>query len=183
MLQIYNKEWDDNLTRDMITTFFIDDHVKPEAQEKGAIREFMNRPGFYTDLEVIPGALETITLWVQRGYHIVFLSSPAGPDSAKEKHEWIVEKFGHLGFTRKDIILASQKELVFGDALIDDSDKNARLWKECHPFGRTLTIRYPHCDSDPYGWDFISLPYSEAEVAWQHIDDYIRKFNYNFVRR
>jgi len=101
----------------------------------------------------------------------------------KRPLEWIVEKFGHLGFTRKDIILASQKELVFGDALIDDSDKNARLWKECHPFGRTLTIRYPHCDSDPYGWDFISLPYSEAEVAWQHIDDYIRKFNYNFVRR
>lgn len=74
---------------------------------------------FYLDLELMPGAKETIQKLDEK-YEIVFLSAPSwgNVDSFTEKRLWIEKYFGDWGKKRMD--LSFRKGHYMGHYLIDD---------------------------------------------------------------
>jgi Uncharacterized protein conserved in bacteria len=100
------------------TSFNLWDGRTPEEQE--AIREVMNRPGFYRDLDPIDGAVDAVKEAVALGHEVHFLSAPwtTNPTCAQDKYDWIGKHFGDDW--RDRLILAKDKTIVSGDILFDD---------------------------------------------------------------
>ncbi len=93
----------------------------PEAIRR-QIDEIWHRPGFYRDLEIIPGAKEAYHFLIENDFKVFFVSSPNGGIDAghclKEKFESLEEHFG-LDATR-GLVLTYDKTLIRCDYLIDD---------------------------------------------------------------
>jgi 5'(3')-deoxyribonucleotidase len=77
---------------------------------------------FYLDLELIPGAKESL-LRLDSKYEIAFVSAPSwnNPHSFTEKRIWIEKFFGRWGEKRMD--LSFRKGLYMGHFLVDDRTK------------------------------------------------------------
>lgn len=75
--------------------------------------------GFYRDLEIMPGAYESIQI-LSKYFDVYFLSTAewGNLSSWVDKRVWIEEKFGKLGY--KKLILSHNKSLNLGKYLIDD---------------------------------------------------------------
>jgi len=80
---------------------------------------YHSTPEFYLQLELMPGAKETIKKLDEK-YEIVFLSAPSwgNVDSFTEKRLWIEKYFGDWGKKRMD--LSFRKGHYMGHYLIDD---------------------------------------------------------------
>ena len=57
-LAVYNHDYGDNLTEADITSWNWDEFVKPECGKR--IYHYLNRPGFFADLEPIEGCVESL---------------------------------------------------------------------------------------------------------------------------
>lgn len=77
-------------------------------------------PGFYRDLEPMPGALEAFD-WLNEHFDVYICSSPSwrNPSSWIDKRLWVDNVLGEKA--RKKLILTHNKGLVRGDYLIDDN--------------------------------------------------------------
>lgn len=75
--------------------------------------------GFYRDLDIMPGAYESIQI-LSKYFDVYFLSTAewGNLSSWVDKRLWIEEKFGKLGY--KKLILSHNKSLNLGKYLIDD---------------------------------------------------------------
>lgn len=89
-----------------------------EFKEKKLYRQ----PGFYAELELIPGARESV-ISLGKNYDVRFLSAPSwgNPDSFTEKRIWIEKHFGEFAHQKMD--LTFRKDLAMGHYLIDDRTK------------------------------------------------------------
>jgi 5'(3')-deoxyribonucleotidase len=77
--------------------------------------------GFYTNLPVIPGAIETYK-WLEERFDVWILTRPSywNPLCYTEKRVWVEN---HLGLeTCRKLILSWDKSLLKGDYLIDDNN-------------------------------------------------------------
>jgi 5'(3')-deoxyribonucleotidase len=104
-------------------------------------------PGFFRNLEVLPGAREAVSELLK--YKNVDLFIASKPDSknllsATEKFEWIQEHFPEL---LKRMFLTCEKGHLNGDYLVDDHAK----WAE------TFKGTFLHFDED------------KPEESWQHV--------------
>lgn len=92
----------------------------PDEQE--AIRDIMNRPGFYKEMEPIAGAVDAVKEAQALGHEVFFLSAPwiTNTTCASDKYDWIEKTFGE-GWGDK-LILAKDKTVVSGDVLFDDKE-------------------------------------------------------------
>lgn len=90
--------------------------------EQDAIRDIMNRAGFYKDMKPIDGAVDAVKEAQGMGHEVFFLSAPWITNStcASDKYDWIEKIFGE-GWGDK-LILAKDKTVVSGDVLFDDKD-------------------------------------------------------------
>lgn len=80
-------------------------------------------PGFYRDLEPMPGAIEAWN-WLYENFDVYIASSPSwsNPSSWIDKRLWVAN---HLGPTaKKRLILTHNKGLLEGNILIDDNTWN-----------------------------------------------------------
>lgn len=82
-------------------------------------KKMYRQPNFYLELELMPGAKETIQK-LDSQYEISFVSAPSwdNPSSFTEKRIWIERHFGQWGRKRMD--LSFRKGHYFGHYLIDD---------------------------------------------------------------
>lgn len=89
-------------------------------EEKVIIREIMNTPGFYRNLEPIEGAREALEAAVAAGHDVRIVSAPfvSNPTCASDKVDWIVRHYGADWAAR--VVLTGDKTVVHGDYLIDD---------------------------------------------------------------
>ena len=98
-------------------------------------------PGWGLRLPALPhvaAGLRHLRSWANR---VVCVTSPHVSGS------WVVDRYRWLfqrGFHRRDIVLASDKSLVAGDALIDDKVDNLREWVKAWPYGEAVTIEHPY---------------------------------------
>jgi 5'-nucleotidase len=132
-LSVYNQDYDDNLTEADVTSWDWDDFVKPECGKK--IYHYLNRPGFFADLEPIDGcgeALGRLSGWCEL---VVVTASPK--EAAGDKMRWVQR---HLPMVPKgNIVITYRKDLVRGDFMFDDAPKNLKH----HPATRIM-LDYPY---------------------------------------
>lgn len=132
-LDAYNREWDDDLTLDEIVEWEWHRFVRPECGKR--IYQYLNRPGFFADLEPIPGALPALERLKDRAELVVLTASPRG--AMADKVNWVRR---HLPFIPKEnVIITHRKDLVAGDVLFDDAPRNLRHFR-----GVRVLMDYPY---------------------------------------
>ena len=128
----YNRDYDDTLTEQDITAWEWHTFVKPECGKK--IYHYLNRPGFFADLDPVPGAVESLSRLQHICELVVVTASPK--EAAGDKMRWVQR---HLPFVPKgNIVVTYRKDLVRGDFMFDDAPKNLRH----HPAIRIM-LDYP----------------------------------------
>lgn len=132
-LETYNRDWQDQLTLDQIVEWEWHKFVKPECGKK--IYHYLSRPGFFADLEPIPGCREVLESLAHRVELVVVTASPK--EAMRDKVEWVRR---HLPFVhRSNIVITYRKDLVRGDFMFDDAPRNLR-----HFQGIRIMMDYPY---------------------------------------
>ncbi|MFZ5814819.1 MAG: 5' nucleotidase, NT5C type [Bacillota bacterium] len=132
-LAVYNQDYDDDLTEEEITSWNWDHFVKPECGKR--IYHYLNRPGFFADLEPIEGCVEALDRLQHLCELVVVTASPK--EAAGDKIAWVRR---HLPMVPKgNIVITYRKDLVRGDFMFDDAPKNLIH----HPATRIL-MDYPY---------------------------------------
>lgn len=83
-------------------------------------------PGVFALMDPMPGAIEVIGRLADK-FDVYILSTAPwdNPSAWSDKLNWVKQHFGDT--FRKKLILSHHKELLRGDFLIDDRDKNGTL--------------------------------------------------------
>jgi len=132
-LAAYNRDYNDNLRPEDITTWDWEKFVKPECGKR--IYHYLNRPGFFADLEPIAGCVESLGRLAEVCELVVVTASPR--QAAGDKIAWVRR---HLPMVpRGNIVITHRKDLVRGDFMFDDAPKNL----ENHPAIRIM-MDYPY---------------------------------------
>ena len=117
VLEVYNEDWNDNLTINDIREYHIEKFVKPEARD-----DFYK---YFTDKRVWkkikPINVEAVQ-WLIDNTEFYFCTSTE-PFNLYKKERWIKRNFTNID-TRKQLIRCHNKQLVKADILIDDCTKN-----------------------------------------------------------
>src|SRR6266516_3997551 len=125
-LRRYNRDFNDNLTKDQIKTWEIEEYVKPEARTK--IFEYLQYPDLYDFVQPIPGAKEGLAYLRAQGFKVVIVSSCV-LNQTDMKMNWCV-KHGMVKPLHTndrvvpDFVGMTDKSLILADAMIDDRLKN-----------------------------------------------------------
>jgi 5'-nucleotidase len=94
--------------------------VAPEHFLK--FHEYLNLPGFFADLEVMPDAVNVLEK-LNRKYELFIVSAALEfPNSLKDKFDWMTEKLPFISW--KQICLCGTKSIVQTDIMIDDRARN-----------------------------------------------------------
>lgn len=132
-LATYNRDYQDHLTPEDITTWEWHHLVKPDCGKR--IYHYLNQPGFFADLEPIAGCVESLQRLSERCELVVVTASPR--EACADKVRWVRT---HLPFiTRENVVITHRKDLVRGDFMFDDAPRNLRH----HPATR-LMLDYPY---------------------------------------
>lgn len=95
---------------------------------EGLIDEWMQEPGFFEDLEPLPGAIEGFTRLQAMGHDVIIVTSV--PEVAKNafdgKRVWVRKHLSKLSM--KNFIACSRKETIDADMIIDDGLHNIDAW-------------------------------------------------------
>mgnify|MGYP003578655870 CR=1 FL=1 len=98
--------------------------------------EYINEPGFFRDLDVIPDSQEVIRA-LQEKYDVYIVSAAMEfRNSLVDKYDWLAEHFPFLDWQH---IMFCGNKIVEVDVLIDDRIKNFVNFK-----GRPLLYTSPH---------------------------------------
>lgn len=98
-------------------------------------------PGIFRNPKPYPGAIDAINKLHASGKYDMYIatSTPWGnPESATDKRYWIETHFGNM--FHKRLIITHRKDMIKGDILIDDRDKNGALEFE----GELIRFGYNH---------------------------------------
>lgn len=94
--------------------------VAPEHFSK--FHEYLNLPGFFADLKVMPDAVDVLEK-LNKKYELFIVSAALEfPNSLKDKFDWISEKLPFINW--KQICLCGTKSIVQTDIMIDDRARN-----------------------------------------------------------
>ena len=91
-----------------------------KEQYKGRLDEI---PGIFSLMEPMPGATEVVRL-LARNYDVFILTTSPwnNPTAASDKVQWVKKYMDDI--FHKRLIITHRKDLLEGDYLIDDRDKN-----------------------------------------------------------
>ena len=103
---------------------------------KPTVKRYINEPGFFRNISVIPGSQETVRELMGR-YDIYIVSAAMEfKNSLHDKYEWLSEHFPFIPWTH--IIFCGHK-IINVDVIIDDRVRNFTDFK-----GRKLLFSSPH---------------------------------------
>ena len=130
----YNAKYGDRLTLDQMTEW----GPHRYAREGKRVYKYLSKPGFFRDLQPLPGAVDGMRELVQAGFDVVIVT--AARRGHQDKLAWI-EK--HLPFLpRHHVIFAHRKELVRGDIMFDDAPHH--LENFARHGGQPVAMAYPY---------------------------------------
>lgn len=164
-LEHYNRDHSDSVTKEDITSWHMANHVKIGED----VHKYLYEPGFFLDLEPLPGAIESLRAMKESGHHVVIVSAPSWPGtSAQDKISWVKK---HLPFLNKrDIFLGHHKHMLKGDVFIDDSPTNITAYrKEWGAAARIMTIAHPYNESVKSLVNVFADGYKDTAKAWDTI--------------
>lgn len=156
-LRLYNNDYSDNVTPDMITDWDMTKFVHPDCGAK--IFSYLLREDLYDNVKPIVGAIEGLEYIESIGNRIVFVSSGM---YGYPKFQWADRNGFHVGQWGKNYVVCHDKSLIRGDVLIDDGIHNAKafgLW-------RTIIFEQPwnkdfRCPIRATSWDGICKLFEE----------------------
>jgi len=110
-------------------------HHVPENENQKWF-EYINEPGFFRDLEVIPDSQRVIKA-LQQKYDVYIVSAAMEfRNSLVDKYDWLAENFPFIDWQH---IMFCGNKIVEADIIIDDRTKNFVNFK-----GRHLLYTSPH---------------------------------------
>lgn len=153
LIRIYNlRHSDDPLTLSDINCEL--EQLGPGRSER--LIAMFNEPGWFLDLEPLPGAINTITHYANAGHEIVVCTAPArfpegkiNGTSAAEKFTWIQKNLPIVG---NKIIITQNKDSIKGDLFIDDTPYQVINWCKENPEGIGLLV------DQPWNKRWVNLP-------------------------
>lgn len=112
-----------------------------DEEHANAMTTLMDSPGFYLDMEPVPGSVEAFHEIVAEGHQLSFVSTPwsTNPTCTYDKYMWLEKHVGE-GWG-KHLILTHDKTLVKGDILFDDKPKITGVEK---PDWTQVVFSQPH---------------------------------------
>lgn len=159
-LDIWNREQSQSLT--------IDD-IKQWEMPDPRMYEIIARPGFFANLQPLPGFVEALRWMKGAGIEVILVTASMAPSAVLEKRWWIGK---YLPFMEtQDIVIALKKHIITADVLIDDSPHNITAYREAHLDATILIPAYPHNASMGLlgirieGWQDMGYFWDEA-VEW-----------------
>lgn len=182
-LRIYNREWHDDLTREQVRGWDVHSYTRPDCGIQ--IYQILQRPGLYDYLPPNPGAIETVSEWVQRGHDVRFATAAPSADSCRGKVEWVKRNFKHLDFGISRVLFLHDKRWLAPsvDVLIDDKPQTIQEWREYadeaqntqEHIPKIFTIAHPHNIRGREHADGVAFDYKDMESAWMTLDGFIRE--------
>ena len=122
VLEMYNNDYNNNLTAEDITDYGMETCVKKECGR--LIFKYFHTRGLFSNLALEAGAKEAITILHEQGHDLIFVTKPVGHSLScvAEKQSWVDKHFPFIG--HDNMVFTSQKHRVRGDILIDDVPEN-----------------------------------------------------------
>lgn len=134
-LEIYNRHFNKRMTGEELIGFTLPAYVSDD--EKRKVVEFVEQESFFADMEVLPGAIETLESLSREHELFVTTAAMEFPNSFRPKYEWLIE---HLPFISPlNFVFCGDKSIVNADFLIDD---NVRHFERFN--GQGLLFDAPH---------------------------------------
>ena len=99
--------------------------VTPEHFSK--FHEYLNEPGFFGDLEVMPDAREVLKKLNEKYELFIVSAALEFPNSLLDKFNWIQENLPFISW--KQICLCGMKSIIQTDIMIDDRTRNFTHFK------------------------------------------------------
>lgn len=103
---------------------------KPESEafpDKQAVWKFVNAPGFFRTVPVMPGAIAALKALMDDFEIYIVSAAMEFPQSLSEKQAWLGEHFPFISW--KNIIFCGDKSVIATDYMIDDHFKNLDFCK------------------------------------------------------
>jgi len=124
VLNLYNNDWEDNLTPADIREWMFHKLVKPECGTK--VYAYMKIPTIYNNVKPYPYAKELV-LWLKNEeYRVIFITHSL-PEVAGKKFKWLL-KHGMIE-KEDDYVEAKDKSLIHANILLDDGVHNIESFR------------------------------------------------------
>lgn len=120
ILRIFNERNNLDLNKD----FFEDKEFYPYVRQSHFIsyRDELFKPGFFTDLEVFPDAVEVVKSLSEKYEVFIVSAATEFPNSLTEKVRWLELHFPFISW--QNMVFCGDKSIVRGDVMIDDHARN-----------------------------------------------------------
>lgn len=105
------------------------------------VLDVLNLPGFYYNLEFIPGAVEAIEV-LNKLHEVYFVSARWGKTAHPETLQWYKENFPFM--KSNQLIFCDKKELIPADIIIDDKPETLGTYWLKHENSVYLTFEYEY---------------------------------------
>jgi 5'(3')-deoxyribonucleotidase len=147
-IRLYNRDFNDTLDYNTISTWSIGDFTVPECGDR--IYEYLYYPDLYDRIIPVDCSLDGVNLIRECGHRVVFATTST-PVQMERKHTWLKRNgyFDFMGNEKKDYIAVGDKSLLCGDVLIDDCVHNTSVFKG-------VSILY-------------SRPWNNSNITWNDI--------------
>ena len=133
-IQVYRRNHQTEILLDIMQGQEFHEQLPAELSQHW--RSYINQPGFFRDLKVMPGAQEVVRALTEK-YDVYIVSAAMEfKNSLIDKYDWLAEHFPFIHW--RNIIFCGDK-IVNTDIMIDDRIKNFANYN-----GRKLLFTSPH---------------------------------------
>jgi 5'(3')-deoxyribonucleotidase len=129
----------------------------------------LHEPGFFANVRPLQGAIDGVEALRVAGHSIYFVTARCHPVSFHDTRIWLKRYFPWVDEERH-LILAYDKEVIYGDVLIDDKPKTLLSYVNAWPHALCIAPEHPYNN-------FIKHPKVTVARSWRSIIDVIRAHN------
>ncbi len=134
-IQVMNKLSGKDHTVDHILQWEVTE-VLEDAAHREAARHAFEQLGFCETFEVYDGSQEAVnTLKAMTDFYFVTTPMTRNPGWFNERYRWLSK---HFEVDQRHVNFVTDKFIVSGDYLLDDSEKNLEAWLSHNPNGTAL---------------------------------------------
>ncbi|WP_025761682.1 5' nucleotidase, NT5C type [Dyadobacter tibetensis] len=120
LIDIVLNDFSTNLTHEDFQGAGLRELLHPKQQKR--LHKIMNTPGFFSDIAVKEGAVETVSKLSQFYEVYVATACMEFPNSFQDKFQWLKRHFSLIPWT--NIVFCGYKSIIHSDYLIDDHPRN-----------------------------------------------------------
>jgi 5'-nucleotidase len=135
LVRIIVDDFDSTLTEKQLHSKALKELLHPKQLKR--LHKIIDSPGFFADIEVMPGATETV--YKLSHYYEIFIATACMefPTSFKDKFDWLHKHFSFIPWT--NIVFCGYKSIIQSDYLIDDHVRNLVAFQ-----GKGILYSAPH---------------------------------------